>query len=266
MKAKKIISMGSMVAISIGLMFSSCSKDGSAGPTGSQGPSGPNLQGSIYGYISFYNQYGTKLFSNLKNAKVSLVGTTTVSTTTDSLGHYSFANVSTGTYSITVSDSSYGSNEVQQLGFVGGGGVERDIKISQIPNFSPLTVTTVDTMIIIGGDTTKYVKVRGTVGSDNQAREMSVFVGATSSASAVPANYLLTYGTNVRAKAVSFTLEVPATDLYGAGFTTGSMAYIAVYGAAVNYASSSSYEDYNTGRTIYNAISVNAINSNVIVP
>ncbi len=241
------------------LFFTACQKD-VIGPAGPQGAPGPTYTGSITGFVSLYDQYGTKLSTNVSNIKVSIDNTTTTALT-DNMGKYSFLNLPTGSYSITIIDSAYGTARVQNIGLLTGQN-NHDIKLSAIPTFALGSVTAVDT--ISGG--ISYVKVRGTVTADAKGRELAVYFGTTASVSSAPANYSLLYSKAINSNLTSFSVLVPVSDLYGAGLTTGSTAYFAVYPAAVAYASSSYYEDLSTGKFIYNAVGTSPMGANVVIP
>jgi hypothetical protein len=238
------------------LMFS-CKKE----ITGPQGNAGPSLTGNIAGFVLLYDQYGTRIYTNLNKITVSISNRTTISHA-DSTGKYLFSNLSTGIYNITASDSLYGAEVAPQFQFVGGGNLDRDFKLSQIPTFTLSSCTAIDTV----SSSINYIKVKGTLLADTKARTIAVFVGTSSSVSSAPANYILMYSKQVAANATSFNIQIPATDLYNIGITSASTAYFAAYPAAVNFSTTSSYEDFATGRTFYNSVGTSPINCNAIVP
>ena len=55
-------------------------------------------------------------------------------------------------------------------------------------------------------------------------------------------------------------------DLIALGLSSGQPVYFACHGAAMNFNNSSSYEDLNTGRTVFTAISANAAVQSALVP
>jgi len=244
--------------IMVTLTFS-CKKE-VAGPQGPTGPTGPSLTGNVSGYVWLYDQYGTRIFSDLNKINVTL--NNTIICHADSTGKYNFNSVTTGIYNITATDSLYGTEMAQQFQFVGGGNVDKDFKLSQIPTFTLSACTAVDTTV----NTISYIKVKGTLTADTRARMVAVFVSASSSVSSAPANYILVYSKQVLANATNFNILIPSTDLNAAGIASASTAYFAVYPAAINFSTSSSYEDFNTGRTFFNSIGTSPINFNAIVP
>jgi len=259
MKNKKISIAFLVIGTISSLFFSACKKD-VAGPTGPQGPSGPAFTGSITGFVSLYDQYGTKLTTNVSNVKVS-IDNTTQSSLTDNTGKYSFSSLGTGSYNLSITDSLYGADKVQNIALLTGQS-NHDVKLSAIPTFNLLSVTAVDTV----ESSVNYVKVRGTVAADIKAREVVVFFGTASTVSSNPANYTLVYSKAIAANSSTFFVLIPVSDLYGAGLTTGSFAYFSAYPAAVSFSSTSSYEDLNTGKTVYNAIGTTPLAANISIP
>ena len=257
---KNIRSILSFSAMAVLLFTSSCKKE-VAGPAGPQGSSGPSLSGNLSGFIWLYDQYGTRLYTDLDSAKVSIDNSTRVSYT-DLNGKYMFSGLNTGNYNITIGDTLYGSDKIQDLQFVGGGDVSRDVKLSEKPTFNMTSCIAVDTVV----NTVNYVKVRGNIIADVRNRMMVVFANGVSTVDATPANYILTYSKQIPGNATNFSILIPATDLYGAGMVSTSTVYFAAYSAAINFNTTSTYQDFTTGRSIYNAIGATPINFNVMVP
>ncbi len=249
------------------LVLNGCKKGdmGPQGPAGTNGPTGstgPVLTGTLAGHIMLSDQYGTSVFTGLNNISVSLDDTGSSSSTTDNNGMYSMSNISTGTYSLTVNkDASYGMMKVQNLQFVGGGTLNRDVRLSQIPTFSILTATAIDTTTATGNQ----IKLSGTVPTDTKARKAVVFVGSLPGVTSNTANYISTYTINIAANATVFNLLIPTTDFYNMGISSGGTAYLAVYPAAQMYNTTSTYEDFATGRTVFSAIGTNASSVSVLL-
>jgi hypothetical protein len=132
----------SLFIVSFSLFISSCSKEGATGATGATGASGtpgPSLTGSITGHIVLYDEYGGQQFGNESAAKVYVYvdGTTTAVdlVNADSAGVYTISNVQTGTYIMTFTCPGYGLMQRNAFGFTGGGVVNYDAKLSQMPDF-----------------------------------------------------------------------------------------------------------------------------------
>jgi hypothetical protein len=255
---KKISLFAALVLFTGAIYLSSCSKPaaGPAGPTGPQGPAGPAMVGSISGHIDIYDQYGSQIL-NTKTAHAVLYsssypshGSAIDSVYADSAGAYSFNNISTGFYTIAYRDSNtYGQQLHQNVEFIGGGTLNLDGKISQIPNFN-VTVINADSV----NHATMNVVMNCSVVSDIKQRTLLIFASNSAATSANPATYLVVASQNVKANVTSVVINIPLNNLYNAGMLSGSTVYFAIYGAASNFGSASSYEDFNTGRTIYTAI------------
>ena len=251
----KIFSRRFAIGLVATLALGSCKKE-ETGPTGPQGPAGPSLTGNLQGFVSLYDQYGSPILSGLSGIHDSIDGSSNVAIT-DSTGKYSFSNLSTGTYNFTIADAGFGSNKVQYLQLVGGGILNRDVHLSKIPGFNVTTLT--------AGFGPVTDTLTATVTADTRARTFIVFVGSTSSTSAAPATYLDFYTKQVPANQTTFKILVQPSDLYNLGLTAGTTAYFAAYGAAANYNNSSTYEDLNTGRTVFNAISTTPATASAVV-
>jgi hypothetical protein len=247
--------------LAIAIFVVSCTKEETA-TTGPAGPAGPSLSGSLKGHIFCYDQYGVPVLVNLSKIgmKDSLNGTNNV-VHPDSTGAYTFSTLTTGNYSFTISANSYGMTEVENLQFVGGGTLIHDVKISQIPSFNVLTCYD---SIAPASDTNVYIK--GTVPPDIQVRTIAIFVGSNSSVSSSPSTYLDYFSASTKATGTTFSIAIPKTTFNNLGIAAGSTAYIAAYGAAVNYTSASEYEDITTGRTIFNALSSTPYTTSFPVP
>src|ERR1700722_3751721 len=233
------------------LLFNACTKpaDGSTGP---QGPAGPLLSGTLSGHVDLYDEYGSQIL-NSKTAKVTLYNSGNAiigSMNADSTGKYSFSNISTGIYTLAFTDSGYGEQLHQNFQFLGGGNLNVDGKISQLPNFN-ITGITVDSI----NHATGNVVLNCSVATNTKVRTLLIFASGSASVSSDPANYLTVTNQSVKANATSIVVNIPLSNLYNAGLTSGQTVYFAIYGATSNYTTASDYEDYNTGRTIYTALS-----------
>jgi hypothetical protein len=238
------------------LLFSGCKKE--TGPTGPQGPAGPALTGSLFGFIDLLDQYGNKQIAHNDSILVSLDGTGKT-TYSDVNGKYRFDSLSTGVYNLTFSKAGYGNMRLLTQQFTGGGDVDRDTKMSAIPNFSvsALNVTVDTANVILSGSLSQ---------SDTRLRTSVVFLG-TGPASSDPSNYALLYSKQTtNGNLNGFTIKIPLSDLQNAGFASGTTLYFAAYGASASFVSSSFYEDFSTGRNYFNALSSNASTASVVLP
>ena len=254
-RLKEIVTVLFLFAVVFSI--NSCKKEGAQGPAGPEGPAGPLLTGNLKGHVFCFDQYGSTVLTNLSGIKDSINGTTNV-VHADSTGLYTFANLTTGNYTYTVTANGYGMNKVQNLQFVGGGDTYHDVKISQIPTFNVLTLTD-----SVAGTN---VIVKGTLAADTKIRTVVVFIAGVSNVSCLPQYYLDYVSKNTTATGTTFSITIHQSDFNNLGLASGSTAYFAAYGAAVNFASSSEYEDMATGRTVFNAISSTPVIASVVVP
>src|SRR6185312_15269298 len=193
---------------------------------------------------------------NSKTANVILYNSSNVqidSMNADSTGRYTFSNISTGFYTLAFRDAGCGQQLHQDFQFLGGGTLNVDGKISQVANFN-ITSITVDSINHASGN----VVLSCAIGTNTKARTLLIFASGSSSVSSNPANYLTYVSQNVKANAATVVINFPLSNLYDAGLASGQTVYFAIYGAASNYNSSSSYEDLNTGRTIFTSLTATA--------
>ena len=255
-----------ILAVTFASVFSSCKKTGPVGPagptgaTGATGPTHPADTGIIFGHAGFIDQYGSKILTGLNSMSLSLSGAAAVNP--DTTGYFIFAPVATGSYYINASAPGYASTHVNNFQYILDT-VSRDVKLSIIPSFSPLTFVGYATAGPVTGDSLIV-----TFNPDTRARNCIIFLNNNATVNGQPANYLLSYVRGINASnsvnptRVQFT--VPAQDLYDAGFASGSTVYYAVYGYVVSDASV--YEDLTTGKNVYNAISASSLTATGITP
>jgi hypothetical protein len=248
MKKNLLVTTTLMAATAI--LINSCSKP-TNGATGPQGPAGPSLSGVLSGHVDLYDQYGSQIL-NSKTARVILYNSSNVridSMNADSTGKYSFSNITTGIYTLAYRDSAYGQQLHQNFQFLGGGNLNVDGKISKLPNFN-ITGITIDSI----NHATSNVVLSCSIATDTKTRTLLIFASGSSSVSANPSNYLAVIAQNVKANGTTVTINFPLANLYNAGLNSGATVYFAIYGATANYNTASFYEDYNTGRNIYTAL------------
>jgi len=250
MKAKLLL----INAMAVILIMGSCKKEagpaGATGATGSQGPAGPSLTGNLKGYINHFDVSGTKITTNLAGDTISIDGTTN-KTVTDAAGSYTFSNLSTGMYNLTITRSGYGTTKIQSLQFTGGGDLYRNASISKIPSNNVSTFMAYDTII----NTQNYVRVRGTLPTSPDDQSVIIFVGnpGNSTVNSGVANETSTYVVNVAAGITKFSRNIPTYELYDLGYASGNTVYFAAYTIGGN-TNASSYVDLTTNKPIYTAI------------
>lgn len=220
------------------------------------------LTGNLYGFVTLYDQYGAKVTSGVSATNVTLVSTTnqTLNAATDSTGKYIYNNITQGQYLLSFTNNGYGTIYNAPLGFLGGGNIDHDVKLSAIPNFY-------DSLLNTPLDTLNNIVLNGTFsGTDTRKRTFVIFVGSSPAVSSAPANYLTYYTGTANNNLTTFTEKIAISDLYDLGFSSGSTVYFAVYGAAAEFASQSDVEDYSTGRLNFTAISSNPATTSIVLP
>jgi hypothetical protein len=219
----------------------------------STGSSGPSLSGSMTGFVALHQSDGVQEPSS-DGVTVSVQGTS-LSTTTDSTGKWTIDGITTGGYTVLYSKTGYGTMEQQNVQFSGGTDFLGTTLMSQPPTFSvginPLS-SAADTI----GALEVFFSEGGNLPS-GYGGIVLIAAGANSNVSASdPTKYLYSlvasyYGSN----SPSYLYK---SDLYTAGFKSGSTAYIVAYPLCEYNASGtgdlgeyySSYLDDATGRTV----------------
>jgi hypothetical protein len=248
---KKII----VSSIALVALIASCKKTaGPAGADGAQGPqgnTGPVLSGSLKGYIYHYDISGAKVTTDLSGDSVYISGNP-AGVATDVNGSYTFNGVTTGVYDITVkkAGSNYGWTKIQNIEFAGNGDTYRNAAMSVTPSNSISTIMAYDTTI----NSVNYIRIKGTLPSSTRAQSLILFVGTNGDSTPTSTNYISNYIVNVAANVAVFAKNIPATDLYDLGYTSGNTAYCAAYTIGSN-TNASVYIDFSTNRAIYTAIS-----------
>jgi hypothetical protein len=99
-----------------------------------------------------------------------------------------------------------------------------------------------------------YIRVRGALQSSTRAQSLIMFVSSPGTNSVNPQSYSSYYVVNVAANASSYAKNIPTTDFYDLGFTSGSTTYLQVNFVGSN-TQASSYIDFTSNRTIFTALS-----------
>ena len=252
----------SIVCILFVAAFSSCTKTGPTGPQGAQGVQGPSYNCTISGFVTLYDQYGTKITTNLSTIKVSIDGTS-IYAKTDATGKYTINNLKTGNYTLTVTDTAgiYAGTKLQEIQLVSGT-VEHDVKLIAVPTFTIQNFVAKDTTI----NSVNYIKLTVyPTNTDPHARTVAAWFNNSSAVTSSPESSLGVYAVTIKANAATGTLLIFQSDFTDAGFTSGSTAYFMAYAAASNFTSSSDYEDFNNGRAYLNAVAVNGLAANAAI-
>jgi hypothetical protein len=258
MKAEKII-----IALSLVLLgATSCKKQtGADGAQGPQGTPGPVLSGNLKGFVSHYDLNGAKMLSGLSGDTLTIDGTSLMAVT-DASGAYTFNNLTTGSYNVTVKHIGFGSTKVQSIQFAGGGDTYKNALISKIPNTNVVALNTVATTTA----GVNYIVTSGTITAAPYQQTVLLFFGNPNSntPSAVTSDYSISYSVNVAANATTFSKTIPTLDFYDANFVSGNTIAVASYMVGGNL-NASSYTDLTNNKAIYTAISLSPVIASTII-
>ncbi len=237
-------------------LVSSCKKQ--VGPEGAQGPQGspgPVLTGNLKGFVNHYDVNGAKLLSNLAGDTLSIDGTSAISVT-DANGAFTFNNLTTGSYNLSIKRAGFGATKVQNIQFSGGGDTYRNALISKLPTTNVLNLNTVATSSL----STNVITTTGTVSPTPYQQTILLFFGNpnATNANASSSGYSVVYSVNVNANVSTFTKVIPSFDFYAANFASGNTIAVAAYLVGGN-TNASSYTDFMTNKVIYTALSPAAI-------
>ena len=260
MKSKIVIT--GVIALVISL--ASCKKDGPAGPAGPNGANGspgPVLTGNLKGFVGHFDLSGSKMITNLAGDSVSIDGSSQV-VVTDANGLYTFNDLKTGVYSLTVKRAGYGLNKLQDIQFTGGGDSYRNINISKIPTTNLSTFMAYDTTI----NTLNYIRLRGTIPSSSTAQSLIIFVGVPGNivCNSSTANEVSSYVIIIAPNVTTYSKNIPTGDLYDLGYVSTNTAYFAGYSVGGN-TNASSYNDLINNRTVYTALGSSPLFANALV-
>lgn len=251
-----------IVGIALGLLSAmSCTKKGDTGPAGANGttgPAGPSYTGTISGHVMLFDQYGSRVTNNLSAAQVAINGNyMTATKSADTSGYYVFDSTKTGTYSLSAQIAGYGSANISSFQFLSGN-LNRDIKMSAIPDFAPNAFSVLTTVSGTGDSLVLAFT------PDTRIRNCIVLLNKTAVVTGNPSDYLLAYTKAIPANVLRAVIVIPKQDLTDVGLTSGSTIYLAAFGYPVNDASA--YEDVTTGKIFYDALSTAPLTATAIVP
>ena len=250
--------MKTLTAIVICAMLTSLGGcDGDEGAIGPQGPGGPRLQGNILGSVRVFGRDGT-LKPTFAGVRVYIEGSTDTAST-DSLGRWKLANVSSGIYSIVLTMSGYGFTKFPQVQFIGGGDLYvLQTDLVEVPNY---TVTGVQVILDAQG-----VTVHGTLSASiPDIRWQEVRFGKADPDIADPSTYLQSDGGVTYASQSVYTTP-PRDDSYflDVGFHRGDTIHVAVFPVSKYH---SYYQDPATGRIVTGSgVGVEAARTTFVLP
>jgi hypothetical protein len=226
------------------VLFTSCKKE-----TGPAGPAGPELTGSIIGYVSLYNSLGDRIV-NTKGVSVYIDGATPKTVYTDSIGEYKLDSIKTGIYNITFSKDSF--NTFKKLGqqLVGGS----DPVISNVILYVPSVNAVSNLALTITGNS--HVTAAGTLSHPGYYGYYRYYIGINSSVN--DTNYVYTGTFNVTG--LTLNNQIINTD----AFQSGSTIYLIIYGITTGDAG---YIDVANGDTYYPSLCTKPSNiASIVIP
>ena len=243
-------------------LLASCAKTGPTGPAGVAGPAGangapgPSYSGAISGHVILVDKYGTRVLTGLSSVAISINGGAPIYA--DANGYY-IDSAKTGDYYIDATNAGYGATRINKFQYLSDT-LNRDVRLSAIPDFAPATISVVEN----SGTANPGDSVVLTFTADSRTRNFIVFVNSSSPVSNLPGNYLLVYTKTITPNQTRVAIFIPEQDFYDVGIASKATAYFAAYGYVINDVSV--YEDFVTGRDVYNAISAASQTSSSSVP
>jgi hypothetical protein len=209
------------------------------------------------GFVSLYQSDGSQS-PDQSGVTISVQGTS-LSTTTDSTGHWTINGLNQGSYTVIYTKPGYGMSEQQDVQFVGGGtDFLGTTTMAQAPTFS-VALDPLQTIADSNGINVTYAPSKDTSGSDII---VVIVVGSESDVSATdPTKYL--YANLSVSNGEENSVPIAKTTLRGLGFMSGKTAYIVAYPLCDLIQSHngyndeeyySSYLDVGTGRVAYTSV------------
>jgi len=209
------------------------------------------LSGDIVGYSTLCDLNGNPI-PNDTGITVSVEGKN-LTATTNSLGQWDLAGLTTGIYNIDISKSGYGSRKILDFQFVGGGQADAgNVGLYQIPSYSvtKLSDTVENTIVYISGI------FSGPLPTDLMFASLYLFLDTVPSVSSDPKKYLASTSIT-NAADTSFSAGINPTYLQKSGFSGGQTIYMVAYASSANPVG---YTDFETGNQVFTGLNPTASN------
>lgn len=237
---------------------------GAAGVAGSQGPTGPataRLKGDIMGFVTLFDEFGTRLTSNASMTVTVEGSSPAVSAVTGADGKYTLPGVESGTYNLSFSRAGFGAFRRPSIQHLGGPAPtslgNNNLWETAKTVVSSLSATVSGTAITVSG---KSSPVQPAGSGTSLQRRARVFFGTDDKVTFQ--NYVSTFN--------QFLIPAPATGSDGSfalgltpanisGFKSGDRVYVIAYGLSPI---ENAYTDPLTNLVIYSG--VNPAASNVV--
>jgi len=213
------------------------------------------LSGDIVGYSTLYDLNENPI-ANDTGITVSVEGENHT-TTTDSMGQWDLAGLTTGIYNIDISKPGFGMRKILDFQFVGGGQANAGtVPLFQIPTYS---VTKLSDTILLENN----LVLSGTFSNPTPTNLVTafayVFFDTVSSVSSDPKNYLYALGPFSSPSDTTFSQNLPLSYLQKSGFQSGQTVYMVAYASSSNPVG---YTDFASGNQVLTGL--NPAASNVV--
>lgn len=253
-----------LYCLSILIAVASCKKSDGIETSGTTtGGSSGSSSNTLKGHIKHFDSSGNLIWADLAGTVVSVDGTS-LSSTTDSNGLFSFSGLSIGVYNLSVgskvtTSGTYGPTKIQNIAFTGGGDIYPqnfyDGSVGLIPTSNPSSIAI--------SATASTVQLTGTTSSAIDGAVI-IYVGRPGSTTVSPApadhRSIISGTANTT---TTFVATITIAKLYQMGYSSGSTVYLAAGLANTSYPG---YYDYPSGKSVYSAISTNSVTGTVTLP
>jgi hypothetical protein len=216
--------------------------------SGSQGPAGPLLTGTRTGVVYLFDEFGGALPSD--SGITVTANPMSITSVSNAAGQYSLAGLKTGVYTISFTDTGFGTFLQPRVGFIGGGTTQ----------VAPIDLSEQSTAVISGvtgtpnaaGDT---IIVAGTINAPpaGVTRNIRLFFSISPTPSAAVGAYQVTT-VKTGFSTSPFTYRLTGADIESLrnNFSSGSVVSFVAYGDSFY---ENSYEDSTSGQTVYPNVS-----------
>ena len=247
-----------LIGLFAGSLLSGCKgKDGDPGPAGAAGAPGPNLTGTLYGFVSPVDEYGVATAKS--GVTVTLDGVSPAATaTTNADGRYEFAALRTGTYNLTFTRA--GVVTIRRLGVAHVGG-DQPTFLGTSTISAPSTTSLGN--VSVNGQNNNSVQLNipfTNAGVPNNTFLRFIIYGSANPGTTAANGILLSFPGAVSSP---FTASLFKSTLNSNGFATGTRVYVVVYGVP---AFLTGFTDPLTGRFLYSGLSTPSNEVSFIVP
>lgn len=248
----------------LGLLFLvSCKgKDGEIGPAGIAGQNGqnglpgPSLKGNIVGFVSLFDEIGTR-YASAEGMTVTVEGTAPeIKTTSNADGKYELKDVPTGTYNLSFTRTGFGNFKRPSIVHIGGNAPtnlgNNNLWETAKTTMTNLAVEIKGTSIILTG---KVTPISPAGSGTALQRRVRFFFGKDDKVSYL--NYFDTFNQLLVPAGGDGSFSFTLTNANISKFKTGDRVFIIGYGLSPL---ENAYTDPNTNLVIYSGVNLAASN------